>query len=109
MVGYCTCIQSDRPRQRPSNPVTSPPDRCVCGSTAFRPVEVDHGPHKPLYRTEFIACSSCGVMYHCHERRTLFRSSGAPPVHEERLPAFRPDVDTKDWTPPPGKVWTEEP
>jgi hypothetical protein len=30
------------------------------------------------------------------------------PPHENRLPPFRPEVDTSDWTPPPAKVWTEE-
>jgi hypothetical protein len=44
--------------------VTTPPDRCSCGSTSFRQVEVAREPGKPPYRTEFFACSGCGVMFH---------------------------------------------
>jgi hypothetical protein len=89
-------------------PVTAP-SPCNCGHSGFRPVEVDRGPHRPLYRTEFIACQSCGAVYHRREPRRLFSPTGAAPKYEERLPAFRPEVDTADWVAPPEKVWTDEP
>lgn len=85
------------------------PERCSCGSTDFQPVSVRRGPQQPLYMTEFMACSSCGVMYHPIRFRSLLSSSGTPPRHDPQQPPFRPEVDTSDWKPPPAKVWSEEP
>jgi hypothetical protein len=88
---------------------SSPVRRCACGSLDFRPVEVDRGPHRPLYRTEFEACLSCGAMFHRRTKRTLMNPMGPLDGLRVQQPSFRPEVDTSDWEPPPAKVRTDEP
>lgn len=82
---------------------------CICGSVEFRPVDIDRGPHRPLYRTEFEACSICGVMFHRRAKRTLFSPTAPLEAAKVERQPFRSEIDTTGWTPPPAKVWTDEP
>jgi hypothetical protein len=54
------------------------PSSCLCGSADFIRVTVHHKSGE-LYRTEFVSCIACGVMYHRPER-----ASSIEPMTSER-------------------------
>ena len=44
-----------------------PPTECTCGSSNFERVVVERRGLRPPYRTDFIACAECRLMYFAPE------------------------------------------